>query len=223
MTEMIEFTINGRPVRCKKDSMLLDVAQRYGFDIPSPCNHQAHTPYGACRLCLVEITEDGSSWISPSCTFPVRDQGIEVKTSTEEVERHRRVNMELLLARCPESEEVKRMAERMGVESTRFPCDGEDACISCGLCVNICRDVVGAGAISFMGRGPDRHVSTPYDEASDVCIGCGACAEVCPTGHIRVEDRPDGTREIVPFHTTHTLVKCPECGFKTPCHMRYAK
>ena len=212
MTEYIEFTIDGEPVRCERDEMLLDVARRNGFDIPSTCYHEAHSPYGACRLCVVEVREDGDAEISPSCTFPVRDQSIEVRTSTEKVDRLRRMNMELLLARCPGSEKLKNMAERLGVDHTRFPADGEDACISCGLCVNICRDVVGAGAISFTGRGTDRHVDTPYGEPGEACIGCGACAEVCPTGHIQVEDREDGTREIVPFETVHELVSCPRCG-----------
>lgn len=212
MTEHIEFTIDGESVRCERDDMLLDVARRNGFDIPSTCYHEAHAPYGACRLCVVEVAGEGWSEISPSCTYPVRDQGIEVRTSTEKVDKLRRMNMELLLARCPDSDRLKGMAERLGVDHTRFPADGEDACISCGLCVNICRDLVGAAAISFTGRGMNRHVSTPFDEPSEACIGCGACAEVCPTGHIRVDDRDDGTREIVPFETVHELVTCPSCG-----------
>jgi len=83
--------------------------------------------------------------------------------------------------------------------------------VLCGLCVNICRDLLGIGALGFVGRGTERRVATPYDEPRQVCIGCGACAEVCPTGYIRVVDA-DGEREIVPFKTRHKLITCPECG-----------
>lgn len=208
----ISFSIDGQQLECEKDRMLLDVALENDIHIPALCHHAAQSPYGACRLCLVEISVGKYSWLSPACTFPVRDEGMQVRTTNEKIERFRRINMELLLARCPESEEVREYAAKMGVEETRFPEDGEDTCISCGLCVNICRDVVGAAAISFMGRGESRHVQTPYDKPSEVCIGCGVCAELCPTERIQVVDKEDGTREIVPFHTTHKLVPCPECG-----------
>jgi NADH dehydrogenase/NADH:ubiquinone oxidoreductase subunit G len=149
--------------------------------------------------------------VEASCTYPVRDDGLKVETNSEQVQRYRRLNMELLLARCPDSEQVRRMAREMGVEQTRVPQDGKDRCVLCGLCVNVCHDLVGAGAISFVGRGSRRRVDTPYGEPSEVCIGCGACAEVCPTGHIVVRES-EGEREIVPFGTKHKLVACPECG-----------
>lgn len=208
----VNFTINGKPVSCQRDEMLLDVALANGFEIPALCRHQAHAPSGACRLCLVEITQGRWNWVEASCTYPVRDEGIEVKTDSESVLRYRRLNVELLLARCPDCDAVKDMARRMGVDGTRLPADGQTTCVLCGLCVEVCRDVVGVGAISFRGRGSNRCVETPFGEPSDVCIGCGACAEVCPTGHISVRDTEDGQREIRPFGTLHRLVPCPRCG-----------
>ncbi|MFO7957101.1 MAG: 2Fe-2S iron-sulfur cluster-binding protein [Candidatus Brocadiia bacterium] len=209
----IEFTIDGRPVTCEKDEMLLDVARANGFDIPALCYHEAEPPYGACRLCLVEITQGRWNWIEASCTYPVREDGIEVQTDSEKVRRYRWLNMELLLAQCPRSERVRQMARRLGVEAERLPQDGTEECIQCGLCVRVCRDLVGVGAINFVGRGPDRRVQTPYDESSEVCIGCGACAELCPSGHIHlVDDTAAMTRRVEPFHTEHKLVPCPECG-----------
>ncbi len=209
----VNFTINGRPVTCEKDSMLLEAALANGFDIPALCYHQAEPPYGACRLCLVEITQGKWNWVEASCTYPVREDGIEVETDSEQVRRYRRLNMELLLARCPESEPVRQMARELGVEGTRLPQDGADRCIQCGLCVRVCRDLVGVGAIGFTGRGADRHVDTPYGEPSETCIGCGACAELCPSGHVHVvDDMEKMTRRIEPFHTEHRLVPCPQCG-----------
>ncbi len=209
----VHFTINGEPVSCERDAMLLDVALAHGFQIPALCHHDAMEPYGACRLCLVEITQGKWNWIEASCTYPVRDDGIEVLTHSEKVARYRRLNVELLLARCPESEAVQRMAREMGVETVRLPADGADKCILCGLCVRVCEDLIGVAAIGFVGRGPERRVQTPYDEPSQVCIGCGACAELCPSGHIRiVDDLNTMTRRIEPFNTEHRLVPCPECG-----------
>ncbi len=210
---VIHFTIDGKRVSCEKDSMLLDVARANGFDIPALCHHQAEPAYGACRLCLVEIRQGGSSWVETACNYPVRNQGLEVETDSDQVRRYRRLNLELLLARCPESEVVRQMAQELGVERVRLPLDGEDECILCGLCVRVCHDLIGVGAISFVGRGPRRRVDTPYGESSEVCIGCDACAEVCPTDYIKVvDDHRDLTREIQPFHTKHKLVACPECG-----------
>ncbi|MBS3763282.1 MAG: (2Fe-2S)-binding protein [Planctomycetes bacterium] len=209
--EEINFTIDDQSITCEKDEMLLDVALANGFEIPHLCYHQAEPPYGSCRLCLVEITKRGSSWVEASCTYPVRDNGIEVKTDTEDVRRFRKMNMELLLAQCPNSEEVQEMARDMGVEGGRLPPDGQNECLLCGLCVNVCRDLIGIGGINFVGRGADRRVTTPYDEPSKECIGCGACAEICPSGYIQIHDE-DGVRRIEPFGIECELVKCPECG-----------
>ncbi len=207
----IDCTIDGEQVSCEKDAMLLEVALANGYDIPHLCYHQAQRPYGACRLCLVEITQGKRNWVEAACTYPVRDEGIEVKTDSEKVRRYRRLSAELLLAQCPESELVRDMLRELGLEGSRLPEDGEGKCIQCGLCVDVCRDLVGVGAIGFLGRGARRSVGTPYGEPSDVCIGCGACADVCPTGHIVVRDE-EGDREIVPFRTKHRLVRCLECG-----------
>lgn len=207
----VHFTIDDTPVSCEKDTMLLDAALAHGFDIPHPCRHQTQEPYGACRLCLVEITQGEQSWVEASCTYPVREEGMGVRTDSEKVRRYKRLNVELLLARCPGSKEIREMARELGLAKPRLPEDGSDACILCGLCVYVCREIVEVGAINFVGRGLERRVAMPYDEPSEECIGCGACAEVCPTGNILVRDS-EGQREIVPFGMKLELVPCPECG-----------
>jgi bidirectional [NiFe] hydrogenase diaphorase subunit len=210
---IVNFTIDGRPVSCEKDSMLLQVARDNGFEVPGLCYHAAEEPYGACRLCLVQITQGSSSWVETSCNYPVRRDGLRVETDTEAVRRYRRLNLELLMARVPESDAIRKMARELGVEHGRIAADGTDKCILCGLCVNVCSDLVRVGAIDFVGRGAARRVDTPYGESSKDCIGCGACAELCPTGHIVMVDNAEGTvRRLEPFHTEHELVPCPECG-----------
>jgi bidirectional [NiFe] hydrogenase diaphorase subunit len=220
----VSFTIDGKEVTCERDTMLLQAARDHGIEIPSPCYHEAEPPYGACRLCLVQITQGKRSWVETACTYPVRADGLEVRTDTEEVRRYRRLNLELLLARCPDSAYLREMAEQAGLEKVRLPVEARGDCILCGLCVAVCQDHVGAGAISFVARGPDRRVDTPYGEPSDVCIGCGACADVCPTGYIRVrDDQRRMVRSIEPFHTELELVPCPECGrgYVTVRQMRF--
>ena len=64
-----------------------------------------------------------------------------------------------------------------------------ELCYLCGLCVRICDEVVGAKAISFVGRGVDREVGTPFYKVSEACIACGACEFICPTGAIKVTRR----------------------------------
>ncbi len=210
----IHFNINGKEVTCRRDEMLLDVALRHGIDIPAPCHHFAlPEDYGACRLCLVEIEEERWTGVDAACTYPVREKCIAVRTDTEEVRRYRQLNLQLLLARCPESESVRDLARSMDVEASRFPGiqRQNSDCILCGLCVNVCENLIGAGAIGFVGRGAERRVAAPFDEPASQCIGCGACAEVCPTNAIKTIETED-ERTIKPFSPPLKLVKCPECG-----------
>lgn len=210
----IKFKINGQPVTCNRDEMLLEVARRYGFDIPAPCHHDAlPDDYGACRLCLVEIQEERWTGIDTACTYPVREKCIEVRTDTDQVQRYRHLNLELLLSRCPQSETVRALAREMGVAESDLPPlnDSDSSCILCGMCVNVCEELIGAGAIGFVGRGAKRRVAPPFDEPSESCIGCTACAQVCPTGVIDVIENGN-ERTVAPFSPPLEMVSCPECG-----------
>jgi len=207
----ITFTIDGKELTCEKDTMLLHAARRGGIYIPTLCSHQAVAEYGACRVCVVEVIRRGWPRVTAACTYPVRES-IEVKTDSERALRARRVNLELLLARCPENEEVREFARRHGVEDTRFkPPEEPTDCILCGLCVRTCAEVVGADAIGFYGRGGYREVGTPFLKETDLCTGCGSCAAVCPTGAIRIED-VEGERYIRLWNTRVKLAQCTECG-----------
>ncbi|MCP4673982.1 MAG: 2Fe-2S iron-sulfur cluster binding domain-containing protein, partial [Deltaproteobacteria bacterium] len=67
----VKFTINGVQVEAEEGSNVLDTARRYGIEVPSLCHHEAVTPYGACRVCLVEIDKGGRKKITTSCNYEV--------------------------------------------------------------------------------------------------------------------------------------------------------
>ena len=184
---MINLTINGKKVEIEEGSTLLQATEKLGIKIPTLCYHKALQPYGACRLCLVEVSQNGGpSSIQASCTYPAQE-GLAVKTDTESVIKTRKIMAELLLARCPDSEEVKRIAEEMKVGKPRIELKNED-CLLCGLCVRMCRERMGRGAIGFAGRGSKRKIQPAFDVQSEVCQTCGACYNVCPTKGIKFEE-----------------------------------
>ena len=184
---MINFIINDRELQVEEGKTILEVAMDEGIEIPTLCYHKELTPYGACRLCLVEIVDGGPPGLQASCLYKVTE-GLIVKTDTEMVRRTRKVIFELLLARCSDSERLTMMAQEYGVAKTRIIRKNKEGCILCGLCVRVCAEVVGMNAISFAHRGIKRKAQTPFDKISDFCIGCGACAYLCPTEVIKIEE-----------------------------------
>jgi heterodisulfide reductase subunit A-like polyferredoxin/ferredoxin len=188
---MIPVTIDGQLVEVEEETTILDAARRLGIQIPALCHHPALEPYGACRLCTVEITYDGWSRLVTSCNYPIRRE-MDVQTASEKVLTGRKMLAELLLARCPNSPEVQELAAGYGVTEPRFELDSPDElCYLCGLCVRICEELIGQSAISFVGRGVEREVGAPFLKFSDDCIVCGACEFICPTGAIKLEDITD--------------------------------
>jgi NADH dehydrogenase/NADH:ubiquinone oxidoreductase subunit G len=150
----IKFTIDGIEVEAEKGQMVLEVAAKYGIKIPTLCYHKALPGYSACRLCMVEVQRGERKKLTAACTYPAQD-GIDVKTNSDDVIRIRKLIIESLMAQAPGSEEIKNMAKELGVEETRFTIneDENNKCILCGLCVRICNQRIGAGAIGFMNRG----------------------------------------------------------------------
>ncbi len=190
MSELIQVTIDGRTTLVKLDTTILQAATDLGIEIPTLCHHPVLEPYGACRLCTVEVIRDGWSRLVTSCNYPIR-QEIEVLTASDTVVSGRSMIVELLWARCPDAEVFQQLAAQYGIEKPAFELREGELCYLCGLCVRFCNEIVGARAISFVGRGVEREVGTPFYQVSEACIACGACEFICPTGAIKVTDVTD--------------------------------
>jgi coenzyme F420 hydrogenase subunit beta len=180
---MITLSINGVAVDVEKGTTLLEAAQFMGFPIPTLCHMEGLSPYGACRLCLVEIGDGDRSRLVSSCTYPA-EEGLSVRTASSRVVSTRRMILELLLASCPQSKTIQDLAAAHDIRQQRFRQEYED-CILCGRCVRICEEQMMAKAIGFRGRGESRSIGTPFDIKSDVCRQCGACIYVCPACELR--------------------------------------
>jgi NADH dehydrogenase/NADH:ubiquinone oxidoreductase subunit G len=204
--------IDGRKVTVDEGAYILEAATRAGVPIPTLCAFDGLEPWGGCRLCVVDMWRPGwdHDWFKmvTACNHPAED-GITVFTDTERVLETRRVVLDLLLARCPDTPLIQRLAAEHGIDQTSYLRNPEPTtCILCGLCTRVC-DHIGVSAIASVDRGAGREIAPPFHEPPPDCIGCLACAEICPTDHIPFTSS-NVRREI--WGREFEMLRCSGCG-----------
>jgi predicted molibdopterin-dependent oxidoreductase YjgC len=231
---MITLNINGKTVTVDEGTTVLDAATSVGIAIPTLCHHPKLTPYGGCRMCLVEIK--GMPRLVTSCTTPVAE-GMEVVTASPRLKELRISIMKLLLSDhpnecliCEKSGDclLQSLAHYYGISENEF--EGErrayekrdgnpfinrnmEKCILCGRCVNVCREIQGVDAIDFAYRGFKTKICPAYERDLD-CEFCGQCIRLCPTGALSGKNWT-----LKEWHTDKRRVEtvCPYCG--TGCNI----
>jgi predicted molibdopterin-dependent oxidoreductase YjgC len=199
---MINLTIDGKDIEVAEGTTVLEAAKQLGIDVPTLCHDDRLKPFGACRLCIVEIA--GMPKPVTSCTTPAAADMI-VKTQSAKLYRLRKTTVELLLSdhpndcmTCIGAGEcvLQELAYKYGIRENRFTGEmrkhervdhnpfvtrQQNKCVMCGLCVRVCEEVQGVGAIGFSERGFESKVIPPFGHDLD-CEFCGQCVSVCPTG-----------------------------------------
>ena len=205
---MVNLTIDGKEIQVPEGTTVLRAAEMAGIDIPTLCDHPELTPYGGCRLCVVEI--EGAKALQPSCTLPVSENMI-VKTDTERINQARKFVLTMIFSErnhfCPYCQvsggDCELQNAAYGQDMThwdlqpnwqQFPVDAShpyfildhNRCILCRRCVRACAELVGNFTLAFEERGAKSFLvadlGVPLGESS--CVSCGTCVQICPTGAI---------------------------------------
>lgn len=207
----MKIMLNGQEREARIGETILELCRREEVSIPTFCYHPAFGGQGACRMCMVELKEEGQeqSRLVAACTYPIKSS-VEIITESERIQRLRRTIVMLLTRRASEHPLMQEMAVRYAAPGLTALSVEPPNCILCGLCIHACEEM-SKTAIWSMFRGIDKRIATPYDEDSDDCIGCAACARVCPTQAISLKEE-DGQRII--WNKTFNLVACQRCGKK---------
>jgi formate dehydrogenase major subunit len=230
---MVTLTINGKNIQVKEGTTVLRAAQEAGIEIPTLCDHPELTPYGGCRLCLVEV--DGFRTLQPSCTLPVSNNMV-VKTDTDRIKEARKFVLTLIFSErnhfCPFCQvsggdcELQNAAYAEGM--THWPLQpnwqpysvdashpffvlDNNRCILCRRCVRACGELVGNYTLGFEERGAKSFLVADYGVpmGESTCVSCGTCLQVCPTGALI--DRQSAYRgRDVQVDTTHSI--CTACS-----------
>ncbi len=233
----VSLTIDGRKVETGAGVTVLEAVREAGIYIPTLCSRpDLPLSLGECRLCVVDI-EGGESRFPSSCITPVAE-GMVVHTNSPQVREMRRHFLKAILSPLPSPRlkrpGLQRLADYIGVKegdlpsyvSRNLPVDREqplfeldhNRCILCGLCVRICKDVRGVGAIDF-ALCEGRFMIQPYPDPTlneNGCRFCGACVEVCPTGALKDKDNEWPGREDGVAPCTYA---CP-AGIDIPSYVR---
>ena len=201
--DRIKLKVDGDEIEVAKGATLLDAATAAGVDIPVICYHEATSPNGLCRICVVDVDE--GRVLQPACVAECQADS-KVETRNERVERSRRTILEMLNAsvNLNEAPEIQAMMEEYAADEARFP-DAHlrehtliddnpfyvrdyEQCVLCWRCVQVCaEDAQFTFALTLKNRGHETSVATAFDitMTESPCVFCGQCIGVCPTGALK--------------------------------------
>lgn len=179
----IVLQIDGRDVEADEGMTVLEAARSAGISIPTLCHHEKLKPYGACRICVVEVETRGRTNLVAACLHP-SEQDLVVKTRSEKINKTRKILLEQLLAHAPDAELLQNLAQEYGADKDRFEKESS-FCILCGLCVRYCTEVKRKNAIGFFDRGASREIRFVPEVAAKVCWDCKECFPLCPTSYVQ--------------------------------------
>jgi formate dehydrogenase major subunit len=233
-TGTVTLTIDGREVTAAEGSTIFQAAQAAGIDIPVLCHDERYDPVGVCRLCVVDV---GAPAFAAACVRAC-ENGMEVTTSTPELERSRAVLTEMLLSDQPDREqdvkqaktgdnELLALADRFGVSQDGLPrasgrgadssspviAVDHDSCILCDRCVRACDDIQGNDVIGRSGKGYATRIAFDLNDpmGNSSCVSCGECVAACPTGALTNKPiRQIPIRPRTELDAVDTV--CPYCG-----------
>ncbi len=226
---MVTLTIDGMKVTVRKLSTVLDAAKKLEVPIPTLCHHPELSPFGGCRLCIVEI--QGMARPVTACTT-IAKEGMVVTTTSPYLEKLRKTTLELLLSDHPNDCMVceragdctlQELAYFYDIRENRFVGEKRpfikkdenpfveramEKCILCGQCVRVCEEIQGVSAVDFAYKGFNTRVCASYEKDLD-CEFCGQCVAVCPTGALtgKMWAHKGRQKDIEQVDTV-----CPYCG-----------
>ncbi len=182
MSEIL-LQIDGREVEAREGMTILEAAQNAAIFIPTLCHHEKLDSYGACRICTVEIENRGRTHLVAACLYPA-EENLLVRTRSENVDKIRKMILELMLAHAADAQGLEDLARTYGANKARFEKE-PSFCILCGLCVRYCAEVKKKNAIAFIDRGVRREINFISEIASKECRSCKECFPLCPTSYLQ--------------------------------------
>ncbi len=225
-TETITLVVNGKEVKARPGITVLEACREAGIYIPYLCWHPSLKPFGACRICMVEIEERGRKSRVTSCTVTVNN-GMIITTQNPELEKLREEIILLILSEHPHGcLTCHRVKHCLPTDICLRNISVNNRCVVCpknGRCE--LQDVV-----FKMGIGSGTEVPLPYTyrdlplEISDpfihhdmnLCIMCGRCVRACNelegVNAITFVNRGDRTVIGTAFGVSRIESGCTYCG-----------